>query len=71
MLFEKLVITKMRDTTADVVISTGLMYGHKILTIGAYRFIELGDNCVVVEGDRFYAKCSTWEELEVIYKAMR
>ena len=71
MLFEKLIITRMRDTVADVVISTGLMYGHKILTIGAYRFIELGDSCVVVEGDRFYAKCSTWEELEVIYKAMR
>ena len=71
MLFEKLVITRMRDTTAEVVINTGLMYGHKILAIGPYRFIELGDNCVVVEGERFYAKCNTWEELEVIYKAMR
>jgi hypothetical protein len=71
MLFEKLVIARIRDTVQPVTISTGIAYGHKIMDIGKYRFIELADNIVVVESENFYAKCTTWEELEFIYKAMR
>ena len=71
MLFEKLVITRMRDTTIDIVINTGAMYGHKIMKIGDYRFIELSDDCVVVESEGFSAKCITWEQLEFIYNAVK
>lgn len=71
MLFEKLVIARMRDTTLEIVINTGLMYGHKIMKIGDYRFIELSEDCVAVEGEKFNAKCTTWEQLEFIYKAVR
>ena len=41
MLFEKLIMKRIRDTNQPVTISTGMAFGHKILTIGAYKFIEI------------------------------
>ena len=71
MLFEKLVIEHMRKTTNEVIIKTGIAFGHKILDINGYRFIELDESTVSVEADGFRAKCTTWEQLEFIFKAVR
>lgn len=71
MLFEQLVIARMRDTTKEVTITTGIAFGHKILNINGYKFIELDKDCVAVENDTFNARCNTWEQLEFIYKAVR
>lgn len=71
MLFEKLVIEHMRSTTKPVTISTGIAFGHKMMDIGSYRFIELDDTTVAVEADKFTAKCTDWEQLEFIWKAVR
>lgn len=71
MLFDKLVITRMRDTTESITINTGLAYGHKIMSIGKYRFIELDESTVAVEAEDFYARCTTWEEVNLIYRAVR
>lgn len=71
MLFEKLVIARMRSTTNEVTISTGIAFGHKILEINGYKFIELDDSTVAVEGEKFNAKCTDWEQLEFIFKAIK
>lgn len=70
MLFEKLIIARIRATTKDVVINTGIAFGHKMLNINGYKFIELSDDCVAVEHDNFNAKCTSWEQLEFILKAV-
>lgn len=71
MLFDKLVIERMRSTTSDVTIITGKAFGHKILTVNDYRFIELDDSTIMVEHDNFHAKCTTWEQVEFILNSVK
>lgn len=71
MLFEKLVIEHMRSTTNPITVTTGIAFGHKILRINDYKFIELDDSTVSVEADKFMAKCTSWEQLEFIWRAVR
>lgn len=71
MLFEQLVIERMRSTIKDVTINTGIAFGHKMMDINGYKFIEIDASTVAVESDKFNAKCTSWEQLEFIYKAVR
>lgn len=71
MLFEKLIIQHIRSTTRPITIVTGIAFGHKMLEINGYKFIELDDSTVSVEADNFMAKCTSWEQLEFIWKAVR
>lgn len=53
-----------------VTITTGFAYGHKIYSQGDFRFIELDDNKVCIEGPNFSLEVTTAEELIRFSKAI-
>lgn len=68
-LFEDFVVWLVRNC-AEIHITTGLAFGHKIYTKGKYRFIERDENLVIVESDDFSYQATSLEELARFVRAI-
>lgn len=70
MLFEKILIYLMRNNL-QVTVTTGLVYGHKMIKMGRYEFCELSDDNVSITGTDFYTHCKTFEDAMRIISCLR
>ena len=68
-IFDQFVLWLIRSKDT-VTISTGIAFGHKIYSQGPFRFIELDDNKVCIEGPSFSLYATTAEDLVSFSKAI-
>lgn len=69
-LFEQLVVWLIRNKQ-EVIISTGLVYGHKIVKIGNFQFTELSDKIISIDSSDFYTKVDNIDDLIRFVKGIK